>query len=68
MKLLPDPIPDDYILSTADLEALGLGHRVTLVRNRKKGPPYIKLSAHRIGYRMRDVRAWMAARTVQTAA
>ncbi len=70
MRKLPDPIPDDMIVSDADLERLGYGHRVTLTRRRKKGggPPFLQLSPYRVGYRMGDVRAWAAARMVQTAA
>jgi predicted DNA-binding transcriptional regulator AlpA len=65
MLNLPDPIPDDMIVTDADLQRLGFGHRVTLTRKRKTGdgPPFIKLSEHRIGYRMGDVRAWLATRT-----
>ncbi len=70
MRSLPEHIPDDRILTAAEMHALGLGHPVTLTRRRKKGdgPPFINLSAHRIGYRMGDVRAWLAARTVREAA
>jgi predicted DNA-binding transcriptional regulator AlpA len=65
MRTLPDPIPDDYLVTDADLERLGYGHRVTLIRRRQRGdcPPFIKISPHRIGYRMGDVRRWIAART-----
>ena len=65
-----DRFPDDMIVTDADLERLGYGHRVTLTRKRKTGggPPFINISPHRIGYRMGDVRAWVAARTVKSAA
>jgi predicted DNA-binding transcriptional regulator AlpA len=67
VTIFPDPIPDDMIVTDLDLARLGYGHRVTLCRKRKNGdgPPFIKLSPHRIGYRMGDVRAWAAARTVR---
>jgi predicted DNA-binding transcriptional regulator AlpA len=62
-------IPDDMILTDLELSRLGFGHRVTLTRKRKSGdgPPFIKLSPHRVGYRMGDVRAWLASRTIQPA-
>jgi predicted DNA-binding transcriptional regulator AlpA len=58
-------LQDDAIVSAVDLERLGYGHRVTLCRRRKAGdvPPFIQLSTHRVGYRMGDVRAWVASRT-----
>jgi hypothetical protein len=61
-------LPDDAVLTTRDLYALGLGHPVTLCRQRVKGegPPFIKLSEHRVGYVVRDLRAWMRARRVET--
>lgn len=66
---MQDHLPDDMIVTDADLERLGYGHRVTLTRKRKVGggPPFIQLSPHRIGYRMGDVRAWVAERTVRSA-
>ncbi len=64
MHKLPDPIPDDYLVTAVDLEKLGFGHRVTLIRRRKRGdgPPFIKISPHRVGYRMGDVRRWIASK------
>ncbi len=67
MPKFTDPFHDDQVVTAAELEKMGYGHRVTLTRRRKTGdgPPFIKISPHRIGYRMGDVRRWAAARTVQ---
>jgi hypothetical protein len=61
-------LPDDAVLSARDLGRLGFGHHVTLCRQRARGdgPPFIKLSEHRIGYVVRDLRAWMRSRRVET--
>jgi predicted DNA-binding transcriptional regulator AlpA len=63
-------LSDDALVSAKDLAALGLAHRVTLCRwrERREGPPFIRLSPGRVAYRMGDVRKWLAARTTQTAA
>jgi len=65
MRQLPDPIPDDQIVTEADLAQLGFGHRVTWGRRRKAGnsPSYIQLSPHRIAYRWGSIRVWLKERT-----
>jgi hypothetical protein len=70
MRTAPDTLADDAVLTPAELEGLGYPHRVTLARWRAagKGPPFIRLSEHRIGYRMGDVRRWTQSQTVQPAA
>ena len=67
-----DHLSDDLIVAPKELSELGFGHPVTLTRNRARkrerndqfGPPFIRLSPGRVGYRLGDVREWVRARTM----
>jgi predicted DNA-binding transcriptional regulator AlpA len=62
--------PDDRIITQEQAAEICDLHQATLKRLRAAGigPPVIKLSQKRIGYRVRDLRAWLDARTEQTSA
>jgi predicted DNA-binding transcriptional regulator AlpA len=62
--------PDDRIITQEQAAEVCDLHQATLKRLRAagKGPPVIRLSEKRIGYRVRDLRAWLDARTEQTSA
>jgi predicted DNA-binding transcriptional regulator AlpA len=56
---------EDQVLSEPDA-AKFCGCSKDTIRRRIKagdGPPVIRLSSHRIGYRVRDLRAWLDANT-----
>jgi predicted DNA-binding transcriptional regulator AlpA len=60
--MLPD-LPDDVLLSRQQLsKLLGISLQ-TAKRLKADGPPEVLISRRRIGYRVKDVRAWIASRT-----
>jgi predicted DNA-binding transcriptional regulator AlpA len=62
--------PDERIITQEQAAEVCDLHQATLKRLRitGEGPPVIRLSQKRIGYRIRDLRAWLDARTEQTTA
>jgi hypothetical protein len=63
------PLPDDDRVLTAAETAVLLGvSEFTLLRKRQRpqadGLPFVQLSQNRLGYRLGDVRAFLAARRV----
>jgi predicted DNA-binding transcriptional regulator AlpA len=61
--------PDDQIITELVAAALCGFSRDTLRRYVKAGdgPPRIRLSTHRIGYRLRDLRTWIDGRVIEEA-
>lgn len=57
-------LPDGHYVSTEDLVAItGLSRSFfDKLRWRGGGPPYVRISARRICYRVGDVRAWLGTR------
>jgi hypothetical protein len=60
---------ENYMASEIELEQLGIASRRTLQKKRLigGGPPFHKLSARCVRYRIGDVRAWLALHRVDTA-
>lgn len=62
----PDDNDPDEVLTTADVARLTGISPVTLARWRHDdspdGPPWIRIGARRVGYRRRDLTAWLTSR------
>jgi hypothetical protein len=58
-------LPDDTLLSTADLACwLGVSIQfLTIGRSRGYGPAFVRLSPTTVRYRASDARAWLTERT-----
>lgn len=61
---------EDYMATEVELEQLGIASRRTLQKKRLLGggPPFHKLSARCVRYRIGDVRAWLAMHRIDTTA
>ncbi|PYT64328.1 MAG: hypothetical protein DMG35_00835 [Acidobacteria bacterium] len=62
------PVSDDQIITTEQLSRWFPFQKITfkIFRLRNEGPPYIRVNRS-IFYRVGDVRAWMAGKTVRPA-
>ena len=63
------PLPHDLrVLSPAETaKTLGLSEPVLeRLRAAGEGPPWVRLSARRVGYRVADLAAWLESRRVST--
>ena len=70
MTAIPAQLHDEYLLTTEQVAAItGLSKRALEGwRHRKEGPKYIELNPKVVRYRWADLRAFLAARTITTAA
>jgi predicted DNA-binding transcriptional regulator AlpA len=59
-----DKLPNDAVLSIAEVVALSGLSRDTFDRMHKRsmGPPRVRLSARRVGYRLGQFREWLKQR------